>query len=227
MAATFDLELADSEEVIYEGGFQASAKTEPFAMAITSEAVHVLRKKLVAMSEPYHVVRIPKGGILAVELRRAGLVWRALIASVLGAAAATALLLMIRGNLAGVEPEHYGIVLALLAGSIVLPFVVRQRLSLVIVHEQGTYRWRPPILVDQASRREVQELLDGIIGACRQLGLRVVDERGREEGSEAVEPPPSGRGPLQTGRAVPLLELRGAPPNGKVGRLERLPRCVR
>jgi acetylornithine/succinyldiaminopimelate/putrescine aminotransferase len=61
---------------------------------------------------------------------------------------------------------------ALVAGGVLMPFATKGRLGLEIRTQDKTFRWKPPLVVDKASKRKIQETFDQILAACEKSGLR-------------------------------------------------------
>jgi hypothetical protein len=58
-----------------------------------------------------------------------------------------------------------------------VPFVAKGRFGLDISFSDGRYRWKPPLVVDKASKQKVVEAIQSIVEACEKVGVRVSDER--------------------------------------------------
>jgi hypothetical protein len=63
--------------------------------------------------------------------------------------------------------------IAIFVGGILLPFAARGRLGLEIRTHDKKFRWKPPLVVDKASKQKIQATFDEIIAACEKSGLKV------------------------------------------------------
>lgn len=74
------------------------------------------------------------------------------------------------------EPgDHHvsGWPIAIFVGGILLPFAARGRLGLEIRTHDKKFQWKPPLVVDKASKQKIQATFDEIIAACEKSGLKV------------------------------------------------------
>jgi hypothetical protein len=67
--------------------------------------------------------------------------------------------------------------IAVFVGGIILPFAAKGRYGLHVTTSEKKFKWKPPMVVDKASKDKVAETLTAIRGACESAGLRVKDER--------------------------------------------------
>ena len=58
-------------------------------------------------------------------------------------------------------------------GGILLSVVARGRFLLEVKTQKKTFRWKPPLVVDKASKKKIRTTLEEIIQACEKSGLRV------------------------------------------------------
>ena len=62
---------------------------------------------------------------------------------------------------------------AALAAGLVIPFVARGRRAICIRAATDSYVFKPPFVVDRASRKHVSQIVEWFVGACRQAGVPV------------------------------------------------------
>jgi hypothetical protein len=74
------------------------------------------------------------------------------------------------GELSGYPP-------AVAVIGLVIQFIARRRYGLSISMVNEVFRWKPPLLVDKASRSEVERFLSLAADAFRQAGVSLRDER--------------------------------------------------
>jgi hypothetical protein len=70
-----------------------------------------------------------------------------------------------------------GLPIAIFVGGLILPFIARGRFGLVVTLAKGKFRWKPPLVVDRASKENVAAVLAAIVQGCRSAGIHVLDER--------------------------------------------------
>jgi hypothetical protein len=93
-------------------------------------------------------------------------------------AGAFALYLLIGKDGGNNQPEStkaIGYSAALLIVGFILPFFAKGRRALVIRMIDETYRWKPRLVVDRASRFEIEQLQNDFFYACRRVGIPTTD----------------------------------------------------
>ena len=66
--------------------------------------------------------------------------------------------------------------IAVFVGGLLLPFAAKGRFGLEIWFTGGKYRWKPPLVVDKASKQKIAETLPSIAEACRKVGAPISDK---------------------------------------------------
>jgi len=171
----FAIKTAAGEKVLLDIDYLASQKSEPFAFAITDRAVFIPAKKTLALTnDPYFFNRVPVTDVREVRIGRLRPIFLYIAAVVMVVAGLYTTIGMFTNAYGG---DIYGWPIAITVGGLVLPFVARGRFGLTVTHTKGTYRWKPPLVVDRASKDRVSSILSSIVAASRQAGIRVHDER--------------------------------------------------
>lgn len=166
-------ELEPGENLVLETAFKVSEKSAPFNFAISDRAIYWPATKVFAVHDATYFKRLRKAEVAEVSVRRLPpyAFWLVAILLVL-AGLVTAYFMLI--PLINHEPgEHTvsGWPLALVIGGILLPFAVKGRLGLEIRTLDRTFRWKPPLVVDKASKQNIEAFFDEIIVACEEAGF--------------------------------------------------------
>ena len=193
----FTPELESDETLLLHESYAPSQKSEPFSIAVSDRAVYVPMKRTFAIKDPYYFRRIPFTDLHSITVRKLSPValWAVAILMIVVGGLTTAW--MLAPVLAGEGGKVSGIPLGVLAVGVVLPFTARKRRGLIIEHQGGKFVWKPPLVIDAASKRRIEALLSGVLQTCRGVGLRVIDEAA-QQGDEADE----GRLELERGMAL-------------------------
>ena len=168
-------ELEPSETVALQIAFKVSEKAAAFNFAVSDKALYWPATKAFAVNDATYFRRIRNNEISEVCIRRLppyGL-WVAAVLMVL-AGLVTAYFMF--APLISKEPgEHRvsGWPIAIVVGGILLPFAARGRLGLEVRTHPKTFRWKPPVVVGNASKQKIQATFAEIIAACEKWGLRV------------------------------------------------------
>ena len=168
-------ELAPNEKLALQIAFQISEKSPAFNFAVSDQALYWPAQKAFAISDATYFKRLRHSEISSVCVRRLpsyGLWLVAIILVLAGLASAY----FVFAPLLNHEPgEHLvsGWPPAFLVGGMLLPFVARGRRGLEISTLEKKFRWKPPLVVDQASKQKIQETFDLILAACEKSGLRI------------------------------------------------------
>jgi hypothetical protein len=175
----YEPELENGENVRLRVQLNLSKKAQPFHLAVSDRALYWPAIKLVAKNDPYYFRRFTHNQIQQVEIRRlapygfwalaAGMVVVGLISTIF----------MMQPVLANQPGEHRvsGAPIAVFVGGLILPFAAKGRFGLRVTTSDKSFKWKPPLVVDKASKAKVAETLDAIRTACESAGLRVKDER--------------------------------------------------
>jgi hypothetical protein len=170
---TSEQTLMPGEDLILNIAFQLTEKIPPFYLAVSNQAVFwhdvsffTLNRAAVGFK------RIENRKITEVRIRRLPPYGLWVFAAFLVVVGVVMLYLMYL-------PDQYvrsGWPLAFVVGGIIVPFTAKGRTALEVASEEKTYRWQPPLVVDEASRKKIQELFQSIIQASEKAGLRVRQE---------------------------------------------------
>lgn len=175
----YEAELEAGERLIRQFEIKVTKKVPPFYFAVSDQAVYWPGKKLIALKDPYYFHRIPHGRVQEVSIRRLSPYGWWLLAIVMVGIGAWSSLLVLEHAL-GKEPgtqRGSGWPFAILVGGLLLPFAARGRFGLRIVTSDKSFTWKPPLVVDSASKANIRASLDEILQACEQARLRVTDDR--------------------------------------------------
>jgi len=173
----FVVEPEAGETIILEAEYAASEKSEPFAFGVTNRAIFLPAKKAFAMKDPWYFRRVPLSDVREVRIRRL----KPYVLTILG------ICMVAVGLYTGIEmfnPDYLraggkmnGWPIAIFVGGLILPFIARGRFGLVVTLAKGKFRWKPPLVVDRASKENVAAVLAAIVQGCRSAGINVLDER--------------------------------------------------
>jgi len=177
MAYHVDPDIGEKVEVNIE--LSLSKKSRPFYFAVSDRAVYIPRIKLIAKSDPYYFERVPLSLVRHVAVRRLPAYGFWLLAGIMIVVGVITAIAMMEPVLRQEPGSHRvsGWPFALIVGGIILPFAARGRFGLEVEYDGGKYRWRPPMVVDRASKQEISGTFQTIIDACEQGGTQVIDER--------------------------------------------------
>ena len=156
-----------------------SKKAKPFFFAVSDRAVFIPRVKWIAKTDPYYFQRVPFDQIQHVAIRRLPpyALW------LLGGLMIPIGLLTTHWMMEPVLRHEPGIrqisgwPIAVFVCGFLVPLAARGRFGLDIAFRDGKYRWKPPLVVDGASKKKIADALQSIISACEKYGTRVLDER--------------------------------------------------
>jgi hypothetical protein len=168
-------ELEPNENLALQIAFKVSEKAVAFNFAASDQALYWPATKAFAMNDATYFKRLRNNEISEVCVRRLppyGL-W---IVAVLMVLTGLATAYFMYAPLINREPgEHRvsGWPIAIFVGGILLPFAARGRLGLEIRTHDKKFRWKPPLVVDKASKQKIQATFDEIIATCEKSGLRV------------------------------------------------------
>jgi hypothetical protein len=174
----FAIEAEPGEAVLFEGAFQASEKSVPFAIAISDRAIYLPAIKRLSLSrDPWYFRRLPLSAVREINvapLRSVGLLLLSVLMVVGGAYLIVAMMTPI---LTGHGGKASGWPFAILVGGIVLPFTLPGRRGLRVVLATSTFKWKPPLVIDATSKQRIAALLDGVIVASRKAGIHTGQAR--------------------------------------------------
>ena len=170
---TFQFDPPEGEELVYGEVFDPDNKIKLFALAVTNKAVFFTEKRRFAVRDPWTLHRFRIEKILSVALYRAKpYAWWILSAVMILSGLALSLWMYLPG---WGDPEgiRSGYPLGLIAGGLVLPFIIRGRMILELNTVDRTLRWKPPITVNAGPRKQVLKMQQAFVEACRQVGIRM------------------------------------------------------
>jgi hypothetical protein len=174
-------------EVITEPGetvqtniqLRLSEKAQPFFFAVSDRAIYIPRVKLIAKTDPYYFQRVPFDHIQHISIRRLPpyALW-VLAGLMIPTGLLTTYWMMepVMRHEPGVH-EISGWPIAVFVCGFLVPIAARGRFGLDISFRDGKFRWKPPLVVDGASKQKIADALQSIIAACDKGGTRVLDER--------------------------------------------------
>jgi hypothetical protein len=171
----YKAELEPNETLALQIAFKVSEKATAFNFAVSDKALYWPATKAFAVKDATYFKRLRNNEISDVCVRRLppyGL-W---IVAVLMVLAGLATSYFMFASLINHEPgEHRvsGWPIAIFVGGILLPLAARGRLGLEVRTHDKKFRWKPPFVVDKASKQKIQATFDEIIVACEKSGLRV------------------------------------------------------
>ena len=159
-----------------------SRKAQPFHFAITNRALYIPRIKFIAKTDPYYFERVRLEQVQQVTVRRLPPYALWLLAGVMIAAGLLTTVWMMEPVVRNTPGTHRvsGWPIAALVCGFLVPFAAKGRFGLEVNFSNGRYRWKPPLVVDKASKQQVAETLQTIVEACEKVGVRVFDERGSQ-----------------------------------------------
>ena len=174
----FTIEREPNEDVFLEVAYAASEKSEPFAFGVSNRAVFLPAKKtFVLTNDPFHFKRVPLSDVREIRIRRLRPFFLYVLAVAMVVIGAYTTIGMFSPEYARNGGRIRGWPFAITVGGLVLPFAARGRYALVVSQTKGTYRWKPPLVVDRASKNRIAEVLTSIVAASRRAGIHVFDER--------------------------------------------------
>ena len=126
---SYTVELQPAEELILNDGFQASAKSDPFWVAVSNRSLFLPRKKFFAVQDPYYLEKVPLSNVVSVSrIRLRPYAWWVLAALMI-LAGTISTILMIKPLITGEGGTVSGYPPAIVIVGLVIPFAVRRRLG--------------------------------------------------------------------------------------------------
>ena len=185
----FEITLQEGERVIANLTFMVPNGPAAFHIAVTDRAVFLPGKKAFAVKDPTYAERVGLNQVVEVKIKKLGSVFLWILAAlmVLGGAAVT--MLMMRPVLQGQGGHISGYPPAIAVVGLVIPFLARRRYGLTIAMVGRTFRWKPRLYVDKASRSAAGRFLTDVSTAFREAGVSVKDERESAEPSSQETKP--------------------------------------
>jgi len=156
-----------------------SKKARPFYFAVSDRAIYIPRVKLIAKSDPFYFQRVPFDQVEHAAVRRLPPYGLWLLAGLMIPIGLLTTYWMMEPIVHHEPGKHRisGWPIAVFVCGFLVPLAAKGRFGLEISFRGGRYRWKPPLVVDGASKQEITDTLQSIIAACEKGGVRVVDER--------------------------------------------------
>ena len=172
-----EIPLEPNEKIIYQDSFQGERQTIPFVFAASNSAIFVSKEKHFA-KESWKFIRIPLTEIKRVILRkeRPMILW--LISTftfIFGLALSVGLILA--NNSRDSDIKHYSVLPLLIAiFGIALPFLAKNRQTLIVEMVRGKYKWKPKMQFDKKQREQIEKLQENILETCQSVGVQIGKE---------------------------------------------------
>ncbi|HEX4342564.1 MAG TPA: hypothetical protein VH255_04190 [Verrucomicrobiae bacterium] len=168
-------ELEPNEILMLQLAFKVSEKGAPFNFAVNDQALYWPAMKTFAINDATYFKRLRNNEVLEVCVRRLppyGLWLVAVLMVLVGLVTSYFMYAPLIYHEPG-EIHGSGWPIAIFVGGILLPFAAKGRLGLEVRTHEKKFRWKPPLVVDKASKQKIQAMFDQIIAACERSGLRV------------------------------------------------------
>ena len=155
-----------------------SKKAQPFHFAVSNRAIFIPRIKLIAKTDPFYFQRVPLDQVREVTVRRLRpyALWLLAALMIPTGLASTVFMMEHALNDTAVGQEISGWPIAVFVCGFLVPFVAKGRLALRIEFNDGSYRWKPPLVVDRRSKDKIRDTMRTILEACRRVGVTVSAE---------------------------------------------------
>ena len=175
----YEVKLEKGEELAADIELNLSKKAQPFFFAVSNLALYIPRIKFIAKTDPFYFQKVNLNEVRHVAVTRLRPYGLWLLAAVMVIVGAVTTIITMEGTLRHESDVRHvsGYPFAVFVGGLLLPFAARARFALQVWFEGGTYRWKPPLVVDKSSKQRIAETLQTIIEACERVGLSVADER--------------------------------------------------
>ena len=173
----YSVELDRDEQLIGTYTLTIGKRAEPFAFAVSTQALFLPRKKFFAVKDPTYFERVPLNTVREVRIQRLRPHAMLVLAAIMVAAGVVTTFLMVGPLGKGEGGKIRGYPPAIVVVGLVIPFVIRGRYGLVVTYGEKRFRWKPTISVDKKSRAETTDFLMHIAEACRTARCNVIDER--------------------------------------------------
>jgi hypothetical protein len=157
-----------------------SKKALPFYFAVSNRAIYIPRIKLIGKTDPYYFQRVPIEQVRHVTVKRLPPYALWLLAALMIPIGLVTTFWMMEPVLRQEPGMHRvsGWPIAVFVGGVLIPFAAKGRFGLDIRFSGGRYRWKPPLVVDKASKQRIAQTIQTIIAACEKCGVQVLDQRG-------------------------------------------------
>jgi hypothetical protein len=176
----YDIVPESGEQVEARIELNLSKKAQPFHFAVSNRALYLPRIKLIAKTDPYYFQRVRLEQVQEVEVKRLAPYAFWLMAGLMICVGLITTIFMMEPVLRNEPGTHRisGWPIAVFVCGFLVPFAAKGRFGLEVRFSDGKYRWKPPLVVDRASKQQIAETFQTIIEACEKVGVRVLDQRG-------------------------------------------------
>jgi hypothetical protein len=175
----YDIVPESGEQVEARIELNLSKKAQPFHFAVSNRALYLPRIKLIAKTDPYYFQRVRLEQVQEIEVKRLAPYAFWLLAGLMICVGLITTILMMEPVLRNEPGTHRisGWPIAVFVCGFLVPFAAKGRFGLEVRFSHGKYRWKPPLVVDRASKQKIAETFQTIIQACEKVGARVLDDR--------------------------------------------------
>ncbi len=175
----YEITPESGEKVIANIQLNLSRKAQPFHFAVTTRALYIPRIKLIAKSDPYYFQRVPLHQLRHVAIKRLRPYALWLLAGLMIPVGLLSTIWMMEPVMRNEPGIHRlsGWPIAVFVGGFLLPLAAKGRFGLEIWFQGGKYQWKPPLVVDKASRQKVAEAFQTIVDAAGKVGAPISDKR--------------------------------------------------
>jgi hypothetical protein len=169
-------EMEPDEKLFLQIGFKISKKSPGFNFAVSDRAIYWPETKTFAIKDATYFRRIRNNSVAEVYIKRLApyAAWLMAALMIIFGLVFTGLMLF---PLVDKEPGDHlvsGWPIAIFVGGVILSFAARGRLGLEIRTHDKKFAWKPPFVLDKASKLKIRAILDQISSACEKSGLRVI-----------------------------------------------------
>ena len=175
----YEVVLEPEEEVAANIELRLSKKAQPFFFAVSNRAIYIPRIKLIAKTDPYYFQQVRLEQVQQVIVRRLAPYALWLLAGLMIIIGLVTTISMMEPVLRNEPGTHHisGWPIAVFVCGFLVPFAAKGRFGLEIRFSDGKYRWKPPLVVDRASKQKIAQTIQTIVEACEKVGARVLDKR--------------------------------------------------
>jgi len=179
VSMAYTVQPETGEELAAEIELNLSKKAQPFHFAVSNRAIYIPRIKFIAKTDPFYFQKVTLDNVRHVAVTRLRPYGLWLLSAVMVIVGLVTTVWMMEAALWGqAETRHVtGWPIAVFVCGFLVPFAVKGRAGLEVWFDGGTYRWKPPLVVDKASKQRVAETLQTILQACAKVGVCVADKR--------------------------------------------------
>jgi len=167
------------EEIAARVKLDLSKKAQPFCFAVSNRAIYIPRIKFIAKTDPYYFQRVPLSQLRNITVKRLRPYALWFLAGLMIPIGLLTTIWMMEPVLRNEPGSHKisGWPIAVFVGGVLIPFAAKGRFGLEIWFSGGTFRWKPPLVVDNASKQRIAETFRVIIDACGKVGAPISDKR--------------------------------------------------